>query len=181
MTTPARRHVSPVVLATAVYVAAHAMWLATGWGGAAYRVAIADGFLLPAFLVTALASVRVARAPELDLRVRQAWGWLAVSYILLWIANVVWTWRDLATAVPPAFGTWARVFVLASYGPLVTGLLRLPSAPRAREHRFRFALDLGTTVLGAGLVLWCLVIRPTALDRSGGLLDGLLSHAPPVL
>jgi diguanylate cyclase (GGDEF)-like protein/PAS domain S-box-containing protein len=62
------------------------------------------------------------------------------------------------------------VLVLASYAPLLWGLLALPSAPRDRGHRRRFALDLATAMLGAGLALWCLVVRPAAADPSAGLL-----------
>ncbi len=178
---PGRRFGSPVVLATALYVAAHATWLVTGWGGTQLRSAIADGFLLPTFLVTAVAAYRVARARGLDPRVRRAWSWLGGSYVLLWAANIAWTWRDLVPGAPAAVATWARVAALASYAPLLTGLLALPNAPRTRDQRRRFALDLATTVLGAGLVLWCLVIRPAALDPSEGVIRGLLAHAPPVL
>ena len=181
LSTLARRFGSPVVLATALYVGAHALWLANGWGGDSPRTAIADGFLLPTFLVTTATAWRTARARGLDARVRRAWGWLAGSYVLLWLANVAWTWRDLDPHAPPSLGPAARTFVIASYVPLLVGLLGFPSAPRTREHRRRFALDLATTVLGAGLVMWCLVIRPTALESSAGLVGHLTSLAPPVL
>ena len=176
-----RRIGSPVVLATVTYVLAHAAWIAMGSAGAPHRVLIADAFLLPTFVATALTAWRVARARGLDPRVCSAWRWLACSYVLLWLANVAWTWRDFAPDAPAALAPCARAFVLVSYAPLLIGLLRFPSAPRTAEDRHRFALDLAVTVLGAALVLWCLVIRPAALDPSAGLLAGLVSRAPPVL
>ena len=172
---------SPIVLATVLYVVFHAAWLATGWGGASRRMLIADVFLLPTFLVAALAAWRAARTPALDARARAAWRCLAGSYVLLWMANVAWTCSDLVPNAPSALALWARAFVLLSYAPLLIGLLRFPSAPRTREDRHRFALDLAVTVLGAALVLWCLVIRPAALDPSAGLLAVLATRAAPVL
>jgi diguanylate cyclase (GGDEF)-like protein/PAS domain S-box-containing protein len=139
------------------------VWLATHWGGAGRRVLIADLFLLPTFLATGLAALRTARHPNLDARVRRTWGALAASFALLWLANAAWTWSDLVPGAPTAaLGAWAHRLVLASYAPLLLGLLGLPSAPRSRSHRRRFALDVATTVLGAGLVLWCIVVRPDA-------------------
>jgi hypothetical protein len=85
----------------------------------------------------------------------------------------LWTWRDLAAHPPASLGGWAHALVLASYVPLLVGLLGLPSAPRDPAHRRRFVLDLAVTVLGAALVVWCLVIRPAAGESSAG----LLAHA----
>jgi diguanylate cyclase (GGDEF)-like protein/PAS domain S-box-containing protein len=157
---PPRRRVA---LLTATYVLVHAAWLATHWGGAGRRVLIADLFLLPTFLFTGLAALRTARHPNLDARIRRTWGALAASFVVLWLANAAWTWSDLVPGAPTAaLGTWAHRLVLVSYAPLLLGLLGLPSAPRSRSHRRRFALDVATTVLGAGLVLWCVVVRPDA-------------------
>ncbi|GJG87286.1 hypothetical protein tb265_24670 [Gemmatimonadetes bacterium T265] len=169
------------MLATALYVLVHAVWLATHWGGAANRVLIADAFILPTFFVTAIAAGRNARCPALDPRVRRAWAWLTASFVLLWFANLVWTWRDLVPDAPAALNTWGRNFVILSYAPLLTGLLVFPSAPRTRADRRRFALDVATTVLGAGLVLWILVIGPATLEPSKGFVPDLLAHAAAVL
>ena len=47
--------------------------------------------------------------------------------------------------------------------PLLLGLVQLPTAPRTAARRRRFAIDLATTVLGAGLVLWCIVFMRTGI------------------
>ena len=66
------RRVGAPVLVLAAYVALHLAWLATHWGGAARRVAIADLFLLPLFAWACVAAVRVARRAAIDARVRRA-------------------------------------------------------------------------------------------------------------
>jgi len=169
-----------VAIATALYVLAHLAWLVFGWGGDARRLLVADAFVLPGFLAAYWAARRAARHPLLDPRVARAWEWLGGAYALLWSANVASTWRHLVPDAPEALDALAGALVRVSYLPLLAGLLRLPSAPRTRADRTRFALDLATTVLGAGLVVWYLVIRPAALDPHAGQLDVLVDLAPPV-
>ncbi|MGZ8491238.1 MAG: EAL domain-containing protein [Gemmatirosa sp.] len=173
-----RRVGAPVAVLTA-YVAAHFLWLATHWGGDARRVAIADAFLLPLFLWAAIASVRVARHAAVDPRVRRAWGWLAVSYATLWVANVIWTYRDLAPSAA-VLGDVGEALVAASYLPLLAGLLSFPSAPRRRSERARFWLDLATVLVGAGLLVWWLVDARRAPGAPTALLDVMRELTVPV-
>ena len=163
----------------AAYVALHVLWLATQWGGVELRVAVADGFLLPLFLWACIAAVRVSRRDAVDARARRAWRWLAGSYALLWIANVVWTVRDLVPSAASLTGV-GRLFAFASYLPLLVGLLALPSAPSGRSARLRFALDLTTALMGAGLVIWWLVLPPSGTSAYGGPLQTLIGLTPPV-
>ncbi len=173
-----RRAGAPVVV-LAVYVAAHFLWLATQWSADAHRVLIADAFLLPLFLWGAIASLRVARHAAVDPRVRRAWRWLAVTYALLWIANVAWTYRDLVPSAT-ALGAVGQALVVASYLPMLAGLLSFPSAPRRRSERARFWLDFATVLVGAGLVIWWLVDAPRAPGTPVALLDVLRELTVPV-
>ena len=163
----------------AAYVALHVLWLATQWGGVELRVLVADGFLLPLFLWACVAAVRVSREDAVDARARRAWRWLAGSYALLWIANVVWTVRDLVPSAASLTGV-GRLFAFASYLPMLVGLLALPSAPRGRSARLRFGLDVATALIGAGLVIWWLVLPPSGASAYGGPLQTLIGLTPPV-
>src|SRR5438477_4915409 len=141
----------PAALAVGYFVRP-ASWLGLDWSPASARTLIADAFLVPPFLAPAIGAWLVARRPGTGTGARRAWRLVGASYFLLFVANVVWFVSDLAyqhTLIQA--GRW---LVVASYPPLLAGLFLFPAAPRRTAVRVRLALDIGSVVLAAGLIVW---------------------------
>ncbi len=121
---------------------------------------------------------RASRQKALDSRQRRAWQILTFSFLLYTTGNVMWAYYELVVRQDVAV-TWADVPYLLYYPFCLTGLLTFPLG-RAGRSRLTFALDAGTVMLGAAIVIWYLILRPVALAEHASSLETAVTLAYPV-
>src|SRR6185503_14180142 len=126
--------------------------------------------------MTALAW-RASRQQTLDARKRRAWGILAIAFLMYVIGNTLWAYYELGLGEDLAV-SWADVPYLMYYPICLIGLLTFPMG-RAGRSRLTFALDAGTVMLGASIVIWYLVLRPVALAEHVSTLEAVVTLTYP--
>jgi len=126
--------------------------------------------------MTALAW-RASRQQTLDAKKRRAWGILAIAFLMYVIGNTLWAYYELGLGEDLAV-SWADVPYLMYYPICLIGLLTFPMG-RAGRSRLTFALDAGTVMLGASIVIWYLVLRPVALAEHVSTLEAVVTLTYP--
>jgi two-component system cell cycle sensor histidine kinase/response regulator CckA len=121
---------------------------------------------------------RASRQQTLNVRKRRAWQIFTVAFLMYFVGNVMWAYYELGVGVDLAV-TWADVPYLMYYPICLVGLLSFPLG-RSGRSRLTFALDAGTVMLGAAIVIWYLVLRPVALGQHAGSLETAVTLAYPV-
>lgn len=129
---------------------------------------------LPALVLWRL----VARVP-LAGNERRAWLLLALGMTLNAAADWMWAWYELVAQAAP-FPSAADVGYLLSYPPIVAGLLLMPGVSPQRGGRAELWLDALMVVVGGFMVLWYVVLYPTATAENASLLEWVLSVAYPL-
>jgi len=121
---------------------------------------------------------RASRQQALDSRTRRAWTILAIAFFVYFAANLTWFYYEIFIGSDLAV-TWADPIYLAYYPIALTGLLAFPVA-RSGRSRLTLALDVGTVMVGASMVIWYLILRPIALAEQTSTLETLVTVAYPV-
>ena len=165
--------VNRLVVALAVYVAAAAAWLVTGFGGATvqhYLGLLADGPAnLAATIIAAAAARHLPRGP-----LKTAWRCMAVALALYLVGTVIGTASWLRGRDP--FPGIADVFYVAFYPAVFAAVWFLIRARSMRVPWQRLALDSTIFVVGFGAFFWLLVIRPAAAAAEIDFLTQALSQ-----
>jgi diguanylate cyclase (GGDEF)-like protein len=107
-------------------------------------------------LASVVLGFRVVADRRLNRQTRQAWAWIAPSFVLMLIANVLWAQAWSGFPAPPDYVR------LAATPVIVIGLLRLPMRA-GRRQRSKVALDAGTVATAACAFLWYLQLGPSLL------------------
>ena len=177
----ARRDRRPdgVTLGLGFYAAAFAAWSLSGIGSDEIRTVAGNLIFTPLDVAVCWLALRAARQPSLPPAARRGWALLGASFAAYGIANAGWAVLELGLGIDP-FPSWVDAFYLAYYPLAFVGLLVLPRATRSRSEVVRVGLDVATVVVGGGMVIWHLVLRPTAVAEQSDLLSGVLSLAYPV-
>jgi PAS domain S-box-containing protein len=121
---------------------------------------------------------RASRQSMLELRKQRAWQLLTVAFAMYFIGNTMWAYFELGAHEDLAV-TWADIPYLMYYPICLGGLLAFPLT-RAGRSRLTFALDSGTVMLGATILIWYLVLRPVALAQHTSSLETMVTLAYPV-
>jgi PAS domain S-box-containing protein len=121
---------------------------------------------------------RASRQPGLDVRTRRAWTILSISFLVYFAGNVLWFYYEIFVGEDLAV-TWADAIYLSYYPIALAGLLTFPMA-RSGRSRLTFALDAGTVMVGASMVVWYLILRPIALAEQISALETVITMAYPV-
>ncbi|MGZ8842049.1 MAG: ATP-binding protein [Pyrinomonadaceae bacterium] len=121
---------------------------------------------------------RASRQSALDIKKRKAWRILAVAFFFYTIGNFTWSYFELILGLDLAV-SWADPFYLLYYPICLWGLLTFPLG-RAGRSRLTLALDAGTVMLGAAIVIWYVVLRPVASAEHVSTLEAVVTLAFPV-
>jgi signal transduction histidine kinase len=167
-------------LAGIVYTLAFAAW--TIWGGEENSRLISNLAFFPASLFAVAAATRAAANPALDAQLRRAWAALGLSLAALLIGDALFTYFDLAAALPEDSQLYYLVdpFYLAFYPLTLFGLLLLPCAPLSRSDRLKFALDLLIVITAAWMVVWYFVVSPLAAVNQSDLESQWVAAVYPI-
>jgi diguanylate cyclase (GGDEF)-like protein/PAS domain S-box-containing protein len=168
-----------LALVLIAYVALFSAWLFIRWPFGEHIVLIDNLAFLPMSLAGGVLAWRAAFHRNLDVRTRRAWLVLGFAFIAYWLGDVLWLYYENIQGSAP-FPSWADAGYLAYYPLLFLGLLMFPSAPRGGGQVLKFWLDSITVLLGAGMVIWYLWLRPIAQAEDSTALVTSLSLAYPV-
>jgi len=168
-----------LVLGLTAFVALFLAWLLIRWPWGEHVVLIDNLAFLPMSLTGGVLAWRAATQPRLDSRARCAWFVLGLAFIAYWLGDVFWLYYENILGSAP-FPSWADAGYLSFYPLLLLGLLMFPMAPRSGERMLKFWLDSMTVILGAGMVIWYLLLRPIAEAEDSTALLTTLSLAYPV-
>ncbi|HEU0236224.1 MAG TPA: EAL domain-containing protein [Candidatus Limnocylindrales bacterium] len=173
------RRPDPIILALAVYAAVFGVWSLSGVGSEALRAVFGNLVFTPLDITVFALAIQAVRQPALPPAARRGWALLAAAFAAYGVANAGWAVLELGLGVEP-FPSWVDAFYLAYYPLTFVALLILPRAAGGRREVLRIGLDVGTVVVGGGMVIWHLVLRPTAVAEQSDTLTSLLSLAYPV-
>jgi len=168
-----------LTLALTAYVAAFIAWLFVRWPYGDQVVLIDNIGFLPMSIAGAVLAWRAAWHRNLDRRTRRAWLVLGIGFASFWLGDVLWLYYENIRGTAP-FPSWADAGYLSYYPLIFVGLLLFPAAPRSGGQVLKFWLDAMTVLLGGGMVIWYLVLRPIAQADDSSPLLTILSLAYPV-
>jgi diguanylate cyclase (GGDEF)-like protein/PAS domain S-box-containing protein len=168
-----------LALGLTAYVVLFVVWLFVRWPFGEHIVLIDNLVFLPMSLAAGALAWRAASRRTLDARTRRAWLVVGIAFIAYWTGDVLWLYYENIQGSAP-FPSWADAGYLAYYPLLLLGLLLFPTAPRGGGQVLKFWLDSMTVLLGAGMVIWYLVLRPIAQAEDSSALVTTLSLAYPV-
>lgn len=136
---------------------------------------IADLAFLPVSVIGIVYAIRASRAhPTL----RRPWRLIGGSFAALLAADTIWAYLELVQHDAP-FPSPADPAYLAFYPLMLSGLLTMPAAGRRRDESLKLSLDAVTVLVGAAMVVWYFVVRPTVATTDPSLAQTLLSLAYP--
>src|SRR6266550_3178609 len=168
-----------LALALTAYVAVFAAWLFVRWPFGD-RVALIDNIgFLPMSIAGAVLAWRAASRGNLDRRTRRAWLVLGIGFASFWLGDVLWLYYENIRGTAP-FPSFADAGYLSYYPLVFFGLLLFPAAPRRGGQVLKFWLDSMTVLLGGGMVIWYLLLRPIPQAEDSSPLLTTLSLAYPV-
>ena len=153
-----------------MYVAIQLWWPGTSEA----RHAVASFYYLPIYLVGALLSWRASMHPALGGQTRRAWRLLAIAGLCTWAGDCSWAFFEFArhTEHTPV---WVDALSFAAFPCWVAALLSFPAAPRAKEERAKFWLDVVTVLVGGTMLSYYVVLRPTWVASAHGDLQELVT------
>jgi diguanylate cyclase (GGDEF)-like protein/PAS domain S-box-containing protein len=168
-----------LAIALTAYVAVFVAWLVVRWPFGDQVVLIDNLGFLPMSIAGAVLAWRAASHGNLDRRTRRAWLVLGVGFASFWLGDVLWLYYENIRGTAP-FPSFADAGYLAYYPLIFLGLLLFPAAPRRGGQVLKFWLDSMTVLLGGGMVIWYLLLRPIAQAEDSSPLLTTLSLAYPV-
>jgi diguanylate cyclase (GGDEF)-like protein/PAS domain S-box-containing protein len=153
------------------------VWYVAGWGGTELHQVLAPVVFVPILLFVTAAAFRVSRVAT-SAGTRRAWFCIALGFSAYAFGDLAWFYFGI-TGQPIPFPSIADVGFLAFFPFVLVGLSLLP---RERpEGMLRSLLDMALVMVGAGVVVWWLVLGPV-VAASGGQSDSsvLVAIAYPV-
>jgi len=168
-----------LALVLTAYVVLFVVWLFVRWPFGEHVVLIDNLAFIPMSLAAGALAWRAASQRQLDARTRRAWLVLGIAFIAYWTGDVLWLYYENILGSAP-FPSWADAGYLSYYPLLFLGLLLFPTAPRGGGQVLKFWLDSMTVLLGGGMVIWYLLLRPIAQAEDSSALVTTLSLAYPV-
>jgi PAS domain S-box-containing protein len=167
-----------LTIGLALLVTIYLSWLLFS-GATAERKTLVTDYVQPLItLGMAILALRASRQQTLDGRTRRAWTILAIAFFVYFAANITWFYYEIFVGHDLGV-TWADPIYIAYYPIALAGLLTFPMA-RSGRSRLTFALDAGTVMVGASMVIWYLILRPIALAEQVSALETFITVAGPV-
>jgi len=152
-----------VVALLPVYGVALMAWQFAGWGGQELQALMVPVAFVPILLFVIAAAFRASWVGT-SAATRRAWAFIGLGVTAYAFGNLAWLYFGV-TAQPIPFPSIADVGFLAFF-PLV--LVGLGLLPRERpDGVLRSLLDMALVLVGAGVVVWWLVLGPV-VAASGG-------------
>jgi diguanylate cyclase (GGDEF)-like protein len=164
-----------LVPASFAYLLAYLLWQAAGRPGDA--TLIGDlAIVFPTALAT-VACLRAAGAVGGDPRLARGWQLIALALLFFMGGEIAQLIYELTPGEFP-FPSLADPLYLAFYPCFFAGIAKFTGARRSRS--VRVGLDALTIAIGGAVVVWYVVLGPTAYSDTGGPLSTATALAYPV-
>jgi diguanylate cyclase (GGDEF)-like protein/PAS domain S-box-containing protein len=169
-----------LALGMTAYAVAYLAWLGTAPADSVVRQAILLLGFLPMNVGMVVLAWRAASRVSLDgnAGLRRALEFTGAGYVAVLAGNIGQFWYVHALHRDPS-SAWVSLLYLVFYPCWLIALLALPRARREQAERRKFLYDATTVLLGTGLVMWHLVVVPTALGAGHGGLARFFDVAYP--
>ena len=168
-----------LIVALFVSSLGYVAWQIFAWGHDDHRTTIGDLAFVAIAAVVALLGLRAASSSALDPPTRRAWRYIALGYLAYGLGNVVWAWYELVLHRSP-FPSLADPLYLMLAPLILVGMLIYPAAPRGPARQTAFWLDVSIALVGGFMVIWYVVLGPTATAGGDSPLATVLATAYPV-
>jgi diguanylate cyclase (GGDEF)-like protein len=158
------------------YAAVYVSWTALHWSGS--RTLVSDVAPIPMAVAATVLAWLAGHDPRAPARQQRVWRFIAFGCASWTLGECLWLYFEVFRHRSP-FPSPADGFYLGFYALVFAGVVQVPVRELARKERLTFALDLGTVMFVTVMVVWYLVIEPTArMDED--LLTRTLALAYPV-
>ncbi|MGD1059552.1 MAG: diguanylate cyclase, partial [Solirubrobacteraceae bacterium] len=167
----------PLLLGVFAYLAFYGTWLVFRWGPHGEEAQIGDAAFVPITLVAIASAHRAAKRCRAESRIWQAWsliGLALVFYLLGDVAQLIY--ESIGREPSPSL---SDPLYLMFYPLFFAGLLRFPMV-RSRHGGVRLLIDAATIAIGAGSVVWFLVLGPRATESTSTFLTGFVASCYPI-
>ena len=125
---------------------------------------VGQAAMSPLALAAAVLAWQASRRVRGSRRTALAWQLVSLALLGQFAGGIAAATYHLVGESP--YPSLADPLYLSFYPLMLAGLLALPHGRRARSQNVRLALDLAITALGVAIVVWYVLIDPTA--RAGG-------------
>ncbi|HEY9514672.1 MAG TPA: EAL domain-containing protein [Gemmatimonadaceae bacterium] len=149
------------VLAVA-YSAAYLVWRASGMQGSFYGGLVARLVFLPLNCTTAILAWRASSRTGDDWRTRKALRFVAAAFLCVLAGNIVSFYIGIFDGGDPGT-SWINIFYFPFYPLILLALISFPFMRREEHEDRKLLLDAAAVLLGGGIAVWYLVVRPTML------------------
>ena len=95
----------------------------------------------------------------MDTKTRRAWTIVSTAYLSYALGNTLWFYYEAVLQEAPSPSLADLGYVLF-YPLLLWGILAFPHALRRQHDRVTFWLDVATVLLGGGMVIGFLLMKP---------------------
>ena len=168
-----------LILIGAIIFAAYSVWLVFLSNQVRLKNIVSTFVLILLGVVGAFLAVRAARNSALEQKLRTGWMLLGGSFAIVLCSNILRFSSEIFFGFDAA-PFWLNFFYLASYPLLLAGLMKFPNPFRSKDESRRFWLDSGTLFIGAGMVLWYLLIRPVVYAPNNSIYQASSTLAFPL-
>jgi PAS domain S-box-containing protein len=122
---------------------------------------------------------RVSTKTDLPNRTRNGWRLISLAYLAFIAGSLLWLYYE-NIAGTNAFPSLADAGYLMYYPLMLCGLLSLVAKLQTAKERLKLALDTCIVLIGGGMILWYLLLKPIAEAHTGDNLTMVLSLAYPI-
>jgi GAF domain-containing protein len=167
------------VLGAGVYILIYSSWIFLKWANPDYEPLIAGLGFLPLGIFCAISAVYVTTQKQLDLRIRKSWRFIALSFIFLALADIIYVVLDLTTGV--GLPDIPDFFYLAYYPLAFIGFIGIPTIIVDPSQEKTWGLDLAIIVISVSAVFWYFIIAPTAVAGGDNWFTSIIAGAYPAM
>lgn len=154
-----------LILVLFLYTLVHLIWTFFPWGSPDYQHFIGTIAYLPGEIGIVALCWWASTHPSLAQSDSWRWRLLALAVLSSLVGDIIYLSYDFLLHISP-YPSLADLFYLAYYPLLLSGIVLFPDTPRSQREYLSFWLDALITVIGSGMVLWYLVIRPNPILAS---------------
>jgi diguanylate cyclase (GGDEF)-like protein/PAS domain S-box-containing protein len=155
------------------------LWERSDWGTPALRDLLGNVAFMPLNLGVVALFALASRGRLLDPGVRRGLRLIATGSAMVFIGNGISVWYLQVLHVNPPV-SWADPFYLSDSLLTVAALLAFPLARRTRLERWKFVLDAAMVLVGGGVAIWYLSVRPTMASGESSIAVTLTAFAYPL-
>ena len=168
-----------IPILSVLYTVSYIAWYAIEANGSPLRHVLARLVFLPLNAATVVLAWRASRKPSAHPRTRRALRLVTAAYASVLVGNIVSFYVGMEMGGDPG-ASWINILYFPFYPLVLLALLTFPLARREQHERRKFLLDTAAVLLGGGIAIWYLVVRPTTLANHLTPLGSAIALAYPL-